>query len=224
MRKLIVIGVPVVAVMALGLAWWQFGHNTDPVAAAKSRMAHGDMRGAALYLTHAVRAQPGNAEAAFLLGKADMALANAAAAEQQFLHARADGYDKAAIVLPLGQSYLQQRHFTEVLRDFTADTAPPGAKAETLSLRASAQMSLHDLDDAAATAAQAEAIAPRNGFGLCRSGCRVVEVVQRHLRAGAGQSRRRRRACCGCRHRAAGSRSVPTRRFAAAAGRSVVAA
>jgi putative PEP-CTERM system TPR-repeat lipoprotein len=162
MRKLIVIGVPVVAVMALGLAWWQFGHNTDPVAAAKSRMAHGDMRGAALYLTHAVRAQPGNAEAAFLLGKADMALANAAAAEQQFLHARADGYDKAAIVLPLGQSYLQQRHFTEVLRDFTADTAPPGAKAETLSLRASAQMSLHDLDDAAATAAQAEAIAPHN--------------------------------------------------------------
>ncbi len=160
MRKLIIICVPVFIFVVLGVAWWQFGHTRDPVAAAKQRMAQGDMHGAALYLTQAVRAQPGNGEAAFLLGKADLSLANAAAAQQEFLRARADGYDKAAIVLPLGLAYLQQRHFSELLHDFDPDSQPAAAKADTLSLRASAQMSLHDADGARATAAQAEAIAP----------------------------------------------------------------
>jgi putative PEP-CTERM system TPR-repeat lipoprotein len=161
MRKLVLFGVPVAVLAVVGLVWWQFGHTRDPVAAGRARMAQGDMHGAALYLTQAVRAQPGNAEAAFLLGRADLSLANATAAEQEFRRAKADGYDKAAIVLPLGLAYLQQRHFTELLRDFDPATAPPAAKADTLSLRASAQMGLHDVDGALASATEAEALAPR---------------------------------------------------------------
>jgi putative PEP-CTERM system TPR-repeat lipoprotein len=161
MRKIVVFGVPAVVVALLAGAWLQFGHTRDPIAAARQRMAQGDMHGAALYLTQAVRAQPGNADAAFLLGKVDLSIANAAAAEQELRRARANGYDQAAIVLPLGLAYLQQRHFTELLRDFDPQTAPQAAKADTLSLRASAQMALRDTDGAIASAAQAEAIAPQ---------------------------------------------------------------
>jgi putative PEP-CTERM system TPR-repeat lipoprotein len=162
MRKKLLFAAPLLVLVSVGLAWWQFGHRRDPIAAAKERMAQGDMHGAALYLSQAVRTQPDNAEAAFLLGKADLALANAAAAEQEFRRAGARGYDKAAIVLPLGLAYLQQRHFTELLRDFNPEATPAGTRADTLSLRATAQMSLHDLDGAVATAAQAEALAPHD--------------------------------------------------------------
>jgi putative PEP-CTERM system TPR-repeat lipoprotein len=162
MRKIFLIAIPVAALAVAAGAFVAFGPASDPVAAAKKRMLHGDMRGAALYLTQAVRANPKNAEAALLLGRADLTLNNPAAAQAEFLRARADGYDKAALVLPLGQAYIQQHHFAELLRDFDPDTAPPGARADTLSLRAGAQMALHDLDGAAKTASLAEALAPHD--------------------------------------------------------------
>jgi putative PEP-CTERM system TPR-repeat lipoprotein len=162
MRKPLLFALPVIVLLAVAIGWWQFGHTRDPIAAAKQRMARGDNRGAALYLSQAVRAQPGNAQAAFLLGRADLALANAAAAQQEFERARSDGYDKAALVLPLGLAYLQQRHFAEVLRDFDPLAVPPAAKADALSLRATAQMSLHDLNAAQASATEAESLAPND--------------------------------------------------------------
>ena len=162
MRKRLLFALLPPLFVGIAVLWWHFGHTRDPIAAAKARMARGDNRGAALYLSQAVRAQPGNAEAAFLLGRADLALANAAAAQQEFERARGDGYDKAALVLPLGLAYLQQRHFAEVLRDFDPLAVPPAAKADALSLRATAQMSLHDLDAAQASATEAEALAPND--------------------------------------------------------------
>ena len=162
MRKPLLIALPIVAILVAGTGWWFFGHTRDPIAAAKQRMARGDMRGAALYLTQAARAQPENAEVAFLLGKADLAVNNPAAAQLEFLRARDRGWDKAAIVLPLGQAYLQQRHFTELLHDFDPDTLPASTRADVLSLRATAQMSLRDLETATATADAAEALAPHD--------------------------------------------------------------
>jgi putative PEP-CTERM system TPR-repeat lipoprotein len=200
MRKPLLYALPPLALAGIAAAWWQFGHTNDPVAAAKQRMAHGDNHGAALYLSQAVRAQPGNAEAAFLLGKVDLALANAAAAQQAFERARAHGYDKAAIVLPLGLAYLQQRHFAAVLQDFDPDAVPAAAKADTLSLRASAQMSLHDLDAANSSAALAEALSPQDAQvlltaarvalargDLATAGDRAAKVAQAEPKPEPGQ-------------------------------------
>lgn len=162
MRRGLLIAIPLAAVAAAVAAFVVLGPGTDPIAAARKRMARHDMKGAALYLRDAVRAHPANPEAAFLLGKVDLALGNPAAAQLELTRARAHGYNQAAIVLPLGQAYLQQHLFTELLHDFTPETAPPGSKAVTLSLRAAAQLALRDLDAAAATSNRAEQLAPQD--------------------------------------------------------------
>jgi putative PEP-CTERM system TPR-repeat lipoprotein len=124
------------------------------------------MKGASLYLRDAVRAQPKNPLAAFLLGKVDLALGSPANAQYELQRARTEGYDPAAIVLPLGIAYLQQHNFAQLLQDFPTDSAPKAARAQTLSLRATAQMSLRDLDAAAASASAAEALAPNDPYVL----------------------------------------------------------
>jgi putative PEP-CTERM system TPR-repeat lipoprotein len=166
MRKRLLIAVPPLTMAVLAGAWFLFGRTGDPVAAARLRIERRDMKGASLYLRDAIRAQPKNAEAAFLLGKVDLALGSPTAAQTEFLRARDHGYDKSALVLPLGQAYLQQHHYTELLQDFTPASAPEGTGADTLSLRAAAQMSLHDIDDAAASSASAENLAPHAPYVL----------------------------------------------------------
>ena len=159
MRKALMIGLPVLALAVAGGGYYTFSHR-DPIRSAKRLMARSNMAGAEQYLRQAIARHPDNPEAAFLLGKVDLALANPEAAELELRRARTKGYSPAAIVLPLGQAYLQQRHFTEALRDFTLATAPPGAQADTLTIRAAAQLSLGDTPGARATSAQAEAAAP----------------------------------------------------------------
>lgn len=165
-KRLLLMTLPPLALAAVAGFWFLHSRTGDPVGAAKQRMAHKDMRGASLYLAAAVRAQPHNAEAAFLLGKVDLALNNPAAAQTEFLRASGRGYEKAALVVPLGQAYLQQHHYAELLQDFPPDAAPAGARADTLSLRAAAQMSLKDLADAASASATAEKLAPHDPYVL----------------------------------------------------------
>ena len=161
MRKALIIGLPVLAVAALAaLAGGYAYRHHNPVASARTLMAHGNMAGAEQYLRQAVERHPDNPEAAFLLGKVDLSLGNPEAAELELRRALAKGYSQTAIILPLGQAYLQQRHFEAALRDFVPDRAPPGGGADTLTIRAAAQLSLGDTPGARATIAQAEAAAP----------------------------------------------------------------
>ena len=63
-------------------------------------------------------------------------------------------------MLPLGQAYLEQRHFDQVLADFSVERAPPGTRGDVLTIRAAAQVSLGDVRGAQASIAQAEAASP----------------------------------------------------------------
>jgi putative PEP-CTERM system TPR-repeat lipoprotein len=159
MRKAWLALIPLLILVAFG-ALWVWLHAGSPVSNARQRMAHEDMRGAEFYLRQALRRQPDNAEAAYLLGKVDLALGNPQAAELELRRARDHGYSADAIVFPLGQSYLQQQHFDAVLRDFNPDQARPNELADILTLRAAAQLSLGNTAAAAATITQAEAVAP----------------------------------------------------------------
>ncbi len=159
MRKAFVIGLPVLVAAALGAAWLTL-LTGDPVTAAKHRMAQADMRGAELYLRKALRQQPNNPEVTFLLGCVDLAVGRPEAAELELRRARDRGYDRRAIILPLGQAYLGQHHFDAVLQDFVPEQAPQGGQADTLTIRAAAQLALGDINGAARTIALAEAAAP----------------------------------------------------------------
>ncbi len=159
MRKALIYGLPALLLAAGGGAWYAITHQ-DPIAAAKTQMARANMGGAEQYLRRAIERHPDNPEAAFLLGEVDLSLGNPEAAELELLRARARGYSATATILPLGQAYLQQRHFDEALRDFDPDRAPPGGRADTLTIRAAAQLSLGQTQAARATITQAEAAAP----------------------------------------------------------------
>jgi putative PEP-CTERM system TPR-repeat lipoprotein len=163
MRKLLIIGLPVLLLLAgAGAAGLFLAHGRDPVTSARLRMAHGDMKGAELYLREALHQHPLSPEVAFLLGRVDLAIGNPSGAELEFRRARDRGYNRAAIILPLGQSYLQQHHFDEALRDFVVDQAPPGARADVLTIRAAALLSLGRFDESEAASRQAEAETPNN--------------------------------------------------------------
>ena len=162
MRKALIIGLPVLALLGAAAAGTYAYTHRNPIASARRLMAHGNMAGAEQYLRQAVARHPDNPEAAFLLGKVDLALGNPEAAELELRRAKLKGYPPAAIVLPLGQAYLQQRRFDDALRDFVPDRAPPGALADTLTIKAAAQLSLGNTTAARATIAQAEAAAPKD--------------------------------------------------------------
>ncbi len=164
MRRALIIGLPVLLLAAGGA--WAVLHTRDPIASAKQRIARQDMRGAELYLRQALREHPLSPEAAFLLGRVDLALGNPEAAELELKRARERGYDHAATVLLLGQAYLQQRHFEAALREFDPSQAAPAERADTLTIRAAAQLSLNDVAGAGRTAAQAVALAPTSREAL----------------------------------------------------------
>jgi putative PEP-CTERM system TPR-repeat lipoprotein len=167
MRKRLLLAVPPLLVVLLACAWLLFGRTGDPLAAARLRIARNDMKGASLYLRDAIRAQPKNALAAFLLGKVDLALGRPTNAQYELQRARTLGYDQAAIVLPLGIAYLQQHNFAQLLQDFPVEkTSGADVRAQTLGLRATAQMSLRDLDAAATSASAAEALDPGDPYVL----------------------------------------------------------
>ncbi len=135
-------------------------HRGDPLVTGRRLMDKGDMHRAALYLREAVRRHPDNAEAAWRLGVADLALGNPAAAELELKRARQHGYDAQALLLPLGQAYLQQHHFDLLLRDFPMPAKPPLAVADTGALRSAAELALGNTQAAADAAAAAVAADP----------------------------------------------------------------
>jgi putative PEP-CTERM system TPR-repeat lipoprotein len=160
MRRVLLLGLPALALLSAAGGAYMFLHHGDLLKEAESRIAQGDMHGAEIDLDTYLRGHPGNAEASFHLGTIKLAENNLVAADRLLRQARAGGYDPAAIVMPLGQTYLQQHKFEELLTDFPADKAPPGARSDTLSLRASAYLALHQPQQAKQSADEAVAAAP----------------------------------------------------------------
>ena len=162
MRKLIiaVAVVLVVAVAAVG-GWWGYRHVLhDPVATARDLLAHGDLRGAQLELRNAILKDPNNAEAHYELGRLQLRVGDAVAAEKELKAARAHGSKNAAIVPMLAKAYLQQQKFLPLLKEFTPAGLPPADAASLLVSRSLAQLSLQDVQAARASATIAERLAP----------------------------------------------------------------
>ena len=167
MRRALIFGLSVMVLIGAGLGAYVFLHRGNLLADAHYRMAHGDAHGAEIDLDTYLRGHPGNADASFHLGEIKLAENNLVAAERLFRVAQKAGYPAAAIIAPLGETYLQQHRYDDVLNDFPVDRAPPGGLADTLSLRASAHLALHQPQQARQEADAAVAAAPdKNGPAL----------------------------------------------------------
>ncbi len=128
-----------------------------------------DYASAVIELKNALKLEPGNLPARILIGRSLLRNGDPVAAEQSLRRARADGADASLILLPLGQSYLLQRKFKQILTEIRVGRQDAKLETGIRLLRGRAQLELGRLADAENNFAKARALQPRDAaplFGL----------------------------------------------------------
>ncbi len=162
-RTAVIAGLAAVVVAAgAGGGWYAFLRNRDPMGRAEQLVAKGDLRGAQIEFRNAVRDDPNSADAHLRLAQTQLQLADPVAAEKEFKAARDLGTDRWQIIPQLGQVYLAQNRFQDVLTEVPPDGPKPEIAAKNLMLRSMAQVGLNDIPGATASLTAAEKAAPNN--------------------------------------------------------------
>ena len=162
-RKLLA-GVAVAVLVVGGAAggWYALGHGGSPMARADQFLAKGDVRGAQIELRNAVRQEPNSPQAHLKLAQVQQQTGDPVAAEKELKAARDLGADRWEIIPQLGQVYMAQNRFSDVLTEVPPEGPTPDIAAKNLILRAMAQVGTNDMAAATATLGQAEKAAPGN--------------------------------------------------------------
>lgn len=163
-RNKLLAGVAAAVIVVGGGAgsWYALGRGGTSLNRADKLLAAGDTRGAQIELRNAVREDPNSAQAHFKLALAQQQQGDPVAAEKEFKAARDLGADRWQVILQLGQVYLTQNRFSDVLTEVPPEGPTPEIAARNLILRAMAQVGNNDVAAATATLAQAETAAPGN--------------------------------------------------------------
>jgi cellulose synthase operon protein C len=141
-------------------AWPLSGQAADYLANARLALQKGDLRAAQVQLLNAVKADPQNAEARFLLARVQFDLGDAVAAEQEVRSARDRGYDPHKTLALLSQAMLQQSKFQAMLDEFKPDGKDKQLDSELLVARGIAEAGLNHVDAAEKDFAESEKLAP----------------------------------------------------------------
>ena len=166
----------VIAGAAAG-GYYAFGRHVDPITKAEELQSKGDLRGAQIELRNAVREHPESAEAHLRLGATQMQMGDPIAGEKELKAARDLGADRWVITPQLGQSYIAQGRYKDVLAEVPPEGPTPRIAATNMMLRAMAQVSLNDIDGAKTTLAAAEKIAPGN-IDVLLTGARLAMALK----------------------------------------------
>lgn len=163
-RNKLLAGAAVAVVVIGGGAggWYALGHGGSPLARADQLLAKGDTRGAQIELRNAVRQEPNSPQAHLKLAQLQQQSGDPVAAEKEFKTALDLGADRWEIIPQLGQVYMAQNRFSDVLTEVPPEGPTPEIAAKNLILRAMAQVGTNDIAAATATLAQAEKAAPGN--------------------------------------------------------------
>ena len=113
-------GVLAVATVAI---WPLSGHAADYLANARLALQKGDLKQAQIQLLNAVKSDPQNAEARFLLARVQFDLGDPVAAEREVRGARERGYDAHKTLALLSQAMLAQSKFQAMSSSRTARTS-----------------------------------------------------------------------------------------------------
>lgn len=141
-------------------AWPLSGHAADYLANARLALQKGDLRAAQVQLLNAVKADPQNAEAQFLLARVQFDLGDPVAAEREVRSARERGYDPHKTLALLSQAMLAQSKFQAILDEFKPDGKDKQLDSELLVSRGVAEAGLNHVDDAGKDFIEAEKLAP----------------------------------------------------------------
>ncbi len=138
------------------------GHAADYLSDARTALRKGDLKTAQIELRNAVRADPQNAQARFLLAQVQLQLGDPAAAEQQARAAQDRGYDPLQTTPVIGQALLMQNRPVDLLKQFTPTGKNPKLDSEIDFDRGAAQIALGEPDEASKSFAAAEQLNPAN--------------------------------------------------------------
>ncbi len=137
-------------------------HAADYLANARQALQKGDLKTAQIELRNAVRSDPQNAGARFMLAQVQLQLGDATAAEQQAREAEARGYDKLQTTPLIADALLRENRPADLLRQFQLSGTDPKLDAEIAFARGAAQLALGQADDASQSFANAERLNPAN--------------------------------------------------------------
>ena len=144
-------------------AWmgiWPMAAHADYMSNARASLKKGDLKSAQIDLRNAVRNDPQNAEAHYLLGRVAMELGDPVAAEREAIAARERGFDPHQTVPLLAQALLSQNKNSELLEKLKPEGKDGPLDAAILVNRGYAQIGLRLPEDAQKSFADAEAAAP----------------------------------------------------------------
>ena len=102
---------------------------------AKAYQGKGEHRAAIIQLKNALQQEGSNREARLLIAQSYLKLGDGASAEKELKRARELGATPQQVLPLLGQAYLQQQKFRQVLDELKADKdAPAALRAELLAV------------------------------------------------------------------------------------------
>lgn len=127
---------------------------------ARDYVAKQEFSAAVIQLKNALRANPNNVDARFLLGEVYLRLGDAASAEKEFGAAIDRGMIGFEVKLRLGQTLLLQGKFEDLLSALPVDGFDDDSRPDAHVLVGRAHMGLKDFDDARASFDSAEALRP----------------------------------------------------------------
>ncbi len=123
--------------------------DTELVQAANNYMAKKQVREATLELRNALKKNPDNAQARYLLGKINLEMGDIASAEKEFRRAVRFGWNKQQSQLELAKTLLIQRKFKKVIGSIKAGNDwSKTARADLLGLQAAASAGMGNLKQA----------------------------------------------------------------------------
>ncbi len=134
--------------------------HADYMSNARASLKKGDLKSAQIDLRNAVRNDPQNAEAHYLLGRVAMELGDPVAAEREATAARERGFDPHQTVPLLAQALLTQNKNAELLEKLKPEGKDGPLDAAILVNRGYAQIALRLPEDAQKSFADAETAAP----------------------------------------------------------------
>ena len=140
---------------------------------AKKYLADGEIKSAVIQLKNALQEDPANIDARLMLGQLYLRLGDGASAEKELKRAIKLRAGKERWQLALGQAYLLQRKYDELLSDIEPDPTLSGeAQAAVLTLRGQALLGKRQLEQAQEAFEQVLAIKPGHqeaALGLARA-------------------------------------------------------
>lgn len=142
------------------IGFWPVTALADYLSQARDALRKGDVRTAQIDLRNAVRSDPQNGEAHFLLGRVSFELGDPVAAEHEAEQAQARGFDPQQTTRLLGEALMAQNHYDVLLATMKPTGKDPNLDAMILVFRGYAEIGLKHPDEAQASFNQAEKVAP----------------------------------------------------------------